>query len=109
VAYAKAFPIGHQLGIWEGTSAGKRQGREQGRDDGQDDGYDVGWDEGFYAGIDYRIFGEYVRPKYSLQYTRRSNAAMATSLVAMNAPEPGAALLLAIGGAFTLATVRRSR
>lgn len=110
VTYDKAFPIGHQLGIWEGTSAGKREGGSQGQDEGFDAGYSLGFDAGFTAGIEYRLFdGWYAEPRYALQYSRRSDALTASTLVAMNAPEPGTALLLAVGGAFALARVRRAR
>lgn len=107
--YAQAYPIGHQLGIWEGTTAGKREGNKSGYDEGWDVGHDLGYDAGFYAGIDYHLFGEYVLPQYSLQYSRRGSAVATASLVAMNAPEPTNAVLLAVGGIFAAATSRRMR
>lgn len=106
--YAQAYPIGHQLGIWEGTTAGKREGGEAGLKEGHDAGYSLGFDAGFGAGVSYRIFGSFVMPEYSLHYSRRSTAAMAASLVAMNVPEPGGALLIAVGGVVAVATSRRS-
>lgn len=107
--YAIAYPIGHQLGVGEGTTAGKRDGLEEGYDEGKGAGYDLGFDAGFTAGIEYRLFdGWYSEPRYALQYSRRSNAGTAASLLAMNAPEPTSALLLAMGGIFASATRRRS-
>jgi len=107
--YDMAFPIGHQLGIWEGTSAGKRAGREEGREAGWDAGYELGFDEGFYAGIDYRIFGDFVLPQYSLAYTRRGSAETAAALVAMNAPEPACSMMMVVGGVLAATMTRRSR
>jgi hypothetical protein len=110
VTYDMAFPIGHQNGIWEGTSAGKREGAAEGQDEGFDAGHSLGFDAGFTAGIEYRLFdGWYAEPHYALQFSRRSDALTASTLMAMNAPEPGSALLLMVGGAFALATVRRAR
>jgi hypothetical protein len=103
-----AYPIGQQLGIGEGTTAGKRDGREEGYDEGEDAGYDLGFDAGFTAGIEYRLFdGWYAEPRYALQYSRRSNAGTAASLLAMNAPEPTSALMLAVGGSLAFAARRR--
>lgn len=107
--YAQAYPIGHQLGIWEGTTTGKREGNKSGYDEGWDVGHDLGYDAGFYAGIEYHLFGEYALPQYSLQYSRRGSAVATASLVAMNAPEPTSAMLLAVGGIFAAAIPRRMR
>lgn len=107
--YALAYPIGHQLGIWDGTTAGMRDGGQSGYDEGWNAGHDLGHDAGFYAGIDYHLFGDFVLPQYSLQYSRRGSAEMTASLVAMNAPEPTSALLLAVGSLFAAATSHRTR
>jgi hypothetical protein len=99
VAYAAGYKIGYRNGVGEGTSDGTRDGREQGYGDGWDEGYDGGFDEGFYAGVDYHLFGEFVEPRYALQYTRRSNAFTAHTLLALHAPEPASVVLvgLAVG------------
>lgn len=107
VAYAAAFPIGHRKGVHEGTNSGTLEGGTQGRDDGWDDGYDGGFDEGFYAGVDYRLFGGYVTPTYSFEYTPRSDAGAARMLMALNAPEPTSLVLVGAAGSVSVLATRR--
>ncbi len=107
-AYAAAYPIGYVSGVWDGTRDGTRQGGEQGYDDGWDSGYGMGYDEGFVAGVDYHLFGEFVRPKYVLEFTRRSDASTARTLLAVQAPEPGSLVLVGLAvGAGMLGRGRR--
>jgi hypothetical protein len=103
-AYAAAYPIGYVSGVWDGTRDGTRQGGEQGYDDGWDTGYDTGYDEGFVAGVDYHLFGEFERPKYVLEFTRRSDASTRQTLLAVQAPEPASLVLvgLAVGAGLLL-------
>lgn len=88
---------------------GTRQGGEQGYDDGWDSGYDTGYDEGFYAGIDYELFGDFVIPKYVLDYTQRSDAFTRQALLAVQAPEPASVVTLAVAGVVIAGASRRKR
>lgn len=108
-AYAAAYAPAFKLGVWDGTREGTKQGRTDGYDEGFTTGYDAIYNEAFYAGIDYRLFGEFSISKYSLDYSRRSNAFTRQALVAAQAPEPGSAVLAILGAVAMMGNSRRKR
>jgi hypothetical protein len=96
-AYAAAYKIAFVDGVGEGTIDGTRDGRKEGYDEGWDAGYDGGFDLGFDAGLSYHLYGDFVEPRYALQYSRRSDASTLLTLRALQAPEPTGLMLVGIG------------
>ena len=76
--------------------------RDVGCDDGWGAAYDGAFDAGFYARVDYHLYGDFVEPKYALQFSRRSTALTSRNLAALNAPEPASLVLVGVAVAFGL-------
>lgn len=108
-AYAAAYAPAYRLGVWDGTRDGTKQGRSDGYDEGFDAGYNAIYDEAFYAGIDYRLFGEFSISRYSLDYTRRSDLFTRQALKAAQAPEPGSVVLVGMAVVGAALNARRER
>ena len=80
---------GVSLGVWDGTREGTKQGRSTVMTKASMRAMTPSTTKAFYAGIDYRLFGEFSISKYSLDYTRRSDTFTRQALIAAQAPEPG--------------------